>query len=163
MVKHFDLKMLETREQGKLFRVEEAQGATRLGATRLRVSERKSASERVSERTSETSKNLWKPLNKLWKPLKTSENPLKTSQNLSRISENPPSQRPSQRQISSQRLSVPLPLFCCPLNSLRLGLALSILRVIFPCLSTWVWKFLEHRKMLKYSFREFARKSSQDF
>ena len=70
-------------------------------------------------------KNLWKPLKKLWKPLKTSEDiskPLKTSQNsknLSKLSENPPSQRPSQRQISSQRLSVLLPLFCCPLNSLR--------------------------------------------
>ena len=66
--------------------------------------------------------DLWKPLKNLLKPLKTSENlskPLKTSKNLSKISENPPSQRPSQRQISSQRLSVLLPLFCCPLNSLR--------------------------------------------
>ena len=38
--------------------LEKVQGATRLGATGLRVSERKSASERVSERTSENlSKN----------------------------------------------------------------------------------------------------------
>ena len=41
---------------------EKVQGATRLGATGLRASERKSASERVSERTSENlskiSKNL---------------------------------------------------------------------------------------------------------
>ena len=33
--------------------LEKVQGATRLGATGLRASERKSASERVSERTSE--------------------------------------------------------------------------------------------------------------
>ena len=67
-------------------------------------------------------KNLWKPLKRLWKPQKTSENlskPLRTSKKPLKISENPPSQRPSQRQISSQRLSVLLPLFCCPLNSLR--------------------------------------------
>ena len=38
------------RGQGDL---EKVQGATRLGATGLRASERKSASERVSERTSE--------------------------------------------------------------------------------------------------------------
>ena len=42
----------------------EFQGATRLGATGPRASERESASQRVSERTSEN----------LWKPLKISEN-----------------------------------------------------------------------------------------
>ena len=40
------------------FFLEKVQGATRLGATGLRASERKSASERVSERTFEDLKNL---------------------------------------------------------------------------------------------------------
>ena len=67
--------------------------------------------------------DLWKPLKKLSKPLKTSENlwkPLKTSQkplkNLWKPSSQRPSQRPSQRQISSQRLSVLLPLLVLPLK-----------------------------------------------
>ena len=71
--------------------LEKVQGATRLGATGLRASERKSASERVSERTSENlskdSENLSKISENLWKPLKTSETlskPLKTSKNLSK-------------------------------------------------------------------------------
>ena len=38
--------------------------------------------------------------------------------NLSKISENPPSKRPSQRQISSQRFSVLLPLIVLPLELL---------------------------------------------
>ena len=94
--------------------LEKAQGATQPGATRLRASERKSASQRVSERTSENLSKISENFSK------NSEKPLKTSENLSKISENPPSQRPSQRQISSQRLSVLLPLLCCPLTSLRL-------------------------------------------
>ena len=109
-------------------RLEKVQGATRLGATGLRASERKSASERslrgplkTSQKSLKTSQKTLKTSQNLSKPLKTSKKPLKTSQNLPKISENPPSQRPSQRQISSQRLSVLLPLFCCPLNSLRPG------------------------------------------
>ena len=69
-------------------------------------SERESASERVSESTSE---NLWKISQNLWKPLKTSENPLKTL----------PLRDPLRGRFPSQRLSVLLPLFCCPLNSFR--------------------------------------------
>ena len=74
---------------------ESSRGNTIRG-TRLRASERKSASERVSERTS--------------------ENLSKISENLSKTSENPPSRRPSQRQISSQRLSILLPLIVLPLK-----------------------------------------------
>ena len=57
-------------------KLEKVQGATRIGATGLRASEREIASERVSERTSE---NLGKTSEK---SLTTSENllkPLKTS------------------------------------------------------------------------------------
>ena len=103
-----------TKNRG-LVGLEKVQGATRLGATGLRDSERKSASERVSERTSEKPlKNLWKTSQK---SLKTSQKSLKTSQNLSKplkTSEilwktsrkslknlwKPPSQRPSQRPLS---------------------------------------------------------------
>ena len=60
-------------------KLEKVQGATRLGATGLR------ASERVSERTSETSQKTLKTSQKslktsenLWKPLKTSQKSLKT-------------------------------------------------------------------------------------
>ena len=84
---------------------ESSRGNTIRGNKTGSLWETKSACERV-----------WKPLKNLWKP---SQKPLKTSKNPSKISENPPSQRPSQRQISSQRLSVLLPLFCCPLNSFR--------------------------------------------
>ena len=84
-------------------------GATRLGTTGLGASERESAYERVSERTSEN----------LWKSLKTSEKPLKTSQNA-------PSQRSSQKPLRgrfhSQRLSVLLPLYLCALYTLRRSL-----------------------------------------
>ena len=44
--------------------LEKAQGATRLGATRLRASERKSASERVSEGTSENLSKISENLSK---------------------------------------------------------------------------------------------------
>ena len=84
----------------------------------------KSASQRVSERTSE---NLWKVSKNLWKSLKTSENPwkpLKTSKDLwkSPLKTLPlrgPLRDPLRGRFPSQRLSVLLPLFCCPLNSLR--------------------------------------------
>ena len=80
--------------------LEKLQRATRSGATRLRASEREVClREDLWEDLWEPLKNLWKLLKTLWKPLKTSENP--------------PSQRPS------QRLSVLLPLLICPLNSLR--------------------------------------------
>ena len=49
--------------------------------------------------------DLWRPLKKLWKPLKNSENlPLRD---------------PLRGRFPSQRLSVLLPLSCCPLNSPR--------------------------------------------
>ena len=46
------------------FQLEKVQGATRLGATGLRASERKSASERVSERTSENLSKISENLSK---------------------------------------------------------------------------------------------------
>ena len=66
--------------------LEKVQGATRIGATGLRASEREICLwEGLWEDLWKPLKNLWKPLKNLLKPLKTSQNlskPLKTSQNL---------------------------------------------------------------------------------
>ena len=55
---------LEKKENNPPEKLEKVQGATRLGATRLRASERKSASERVSERTSENLSKISENLSK---------------------------------------------------------------------------------------------------
>ena len=62
-------------------------------------------SRKTSEKSLKTSENGWKPLKTskdLWKPLKTL-----------------PLRDPLRGRFPSQRLSVLLPLSCCPLNSLR--------------------------------------------
>ena len=90
-------------------KIEKVQGPKRLGATGLRASEGKSASERVSERASE-------------KPLKASKNlsqPLRTSKNLCKPLKTLPLRDPLRGRFPSQRFSVLLPLFICPLNFLQ--------------------------------------------
>ena len=79
--------------------LEKVQGATGLGATGLRASERKSASERVSERTSENLSKISENLENLWKPLE----PLKTSKNLSKPLKN--LWKPSLSETVSETLS----------------------------------------------------------
>ena len=110
------------------FPLEKVQGATRIGATGLRASERGICLwEGLWEDLWKPLKNLWsenplknllKPLKtskNLWKPLKTSKNPPKTSEKTLKIS----LRDPLRGRFPSQRLSVLLPLSCCPLNSLR--------------------------------------------
>ena len=117
--------------------LEKAQGATRLGATGLRASEREIC---LWEGLWE---GLWKPLTKLWRPLKktlkTSQRktlwkPLKPSKNLWKICKPPsplkklvnlPLRDPLRGRFPSQRLSVLLPLFICPLPFLQNNMVLG--------------------------------------
>ena len=85
------------------FFLEKVQGATRLGATGPRASEREIC---LWEGLWKPLKNLWNPLKNLLKPLKTSENPLKTH----------PLRDPLKGGFPSQRLSVLLPLIVLPLE-----------------------------------------------
>ena len=96
-------------KKGGLCRLEKVKGATRLGATELRASEREIC------RSEGLWKDLWKPLKNVWKPLK----PLKTSKDLWKRLKTLPLRDPLRGRFPSHRLLVLLPLFICPLNSLR--------------------------------------------
>ena len=108
-------KLLETPEKwqkedvNKGGNLEKVQGATRLGETGLRASERENC---LWEGLWE---DLWKSLKNLWKisekSLKTSEKSLKTSEKSLKTS-----QRPSHRQISLSEADFPLrgSRSCCP-------------------------------------------------
>ena len=99
----------------------------RIGATGLRASERKSASERVSERVSEREGfqrffrgferflEVFRGFERFSEVLRGFKRFLRGFQRFFRGFRRS-SQRPSQRQISSQRLSVLLPLIVLPLE-----------------------------------------------
>ena len=77
--------------------------------------------------------DLWKPSKKTL-PLKKLRKPYKSWKTLKKTSKNPaekpwkPSSDPLRGRFASQRLSVLLPLFICPLNSLRFVLELKAFR-----------------------------------
>ena len=95
----------------------------RIGATGLRASERKSASERVSEREGfqrflrgfERFLEVFRGFERFSEVLRGFQSFLRGFQRFLRGFQRS-SQRPSQRQISSQRLSVLLPLIVLPLE-----------------------------------------------
>ena len=84
----------------------------RIGATGLRASERKSASERVSER--EGFQRFLRGFERVFRGFEVLRGFQRSSQ------------RPSQRQISSQRLSVLLPLIMLPLELSPISLSLYL-------------------------------------
>ena len=98
---------LENRRATNRVFVGESLRGNRIGATGLRASERKSASERVSER--EGFQRFCRGFERFFRGFQ------RFLRGFQRSSQRP-SQRPSQRQMSSQRLSVLLPLIALPLE-----------------------------------------------
>ena len=96
--------------------LEKVQGATRLGATRLRASEREIC---LWEGLWE---DFWKPLKKLWKPLKSSKNlwkPLKLLKNYNNLwknSENLPLRDPLREPLRGRFALGPVAPIVLPLN-----------------------------------------------
>ena len=103
--------------------VGESSRGNRIGATGLRASERKSASQRVSEREGfqrflrgfERFLEVFRDFERFSEVFRGFERFLRGFQRFLRGFQRS-SQRPSQRQISSQRLSVLLPLIVLPLE-----------------------------------------------